>query len=63
MVLFLLTLGVMLLLVAFMAVGLVLNGRCLRGSCGGPELAGPAGEPLTCIACPRRKKPSPVPND
>ena len=37
-----------------MAVGVVFGNRCLRGSCGGPEVLGPDGEPLTCDACPHR---------
>ena len=37
-----------------MAVGVVFGNRCLRGSCGGPEVLGPDGQPLTCDACPHR---------
>ena len=37
-----------------MAVGLLLSNRCLRGSCGGPEVLGPNGESLTCATCPNR---------
>lgn len=37
-----------------MAVGVLLSGRCLRGSCGGPEALGPDGESLLCDDCPRR---------
>jgi len=55
MVLFLLTLGGMAIVMAIMAVGVVLDGRCLRGSCGGPEMRGPDGESLTCATCPNRK--------
>lgn len=43
------------LIVAAMSVGVLLSGRCLRGSCGGPEVLGPNGESLTCASCPRRK--------
>ena len=39
-----------------MSVGVIFSGRCLRGSCGGPEVLDAAGEPLSCAACPRRKK-------
>ena len=42
--------------VLMMAVGVVFSGRCLRGSCGGPEVFGPDGESLSCAACPRRKE-------
>jgi len=37
-----------------MAVGVVFSDRCLRGSCGGPDLLGPNGEPLSCDTCPKR---------
>jgi hypothetical protein len=52
---FLLTLGGMAFIMAIMAVGVLVNGRCLRGSCGGPDAVGPDGEPLNCAACPNRK--------
>jgi len=39
-----------------MAVGVIFSGRCLRGSCGGPDVWGPDGEPLSCATCPRRKE-------
>ena len=39
-----------------MAIGRMLTGRCLRGSCGGPEVAGPDGESLSCATCPNRNK-------
>ena len=54
MALFLLTLGGMAIVMAIMAVGVVFSGRCLRGSCGGPDVTGPAGESLACATCPRR---------
>jgi hypothetical protein len=41
---------------AAMAVGVVLSNRCLRGSCGGPEVLGPDGQPLSCDACPARRR-------
>ena len=37
-----------------MAVGLLFNYPCLRGSCGGPDILGTDGESLRCAACPRR---------
>ncbi len=55
MALFLLTLGGMAIVMAIMAVGVMIDGRCLRGSCGGPDVTGPAGESLACATCPRRK--------
>ena len=39
-----------------MSVGVIFSGRCLRGSCGGPDVLGPDGEPLSCATCPRRKE-------
>ncbi len=38
-----------------MAVGVIFRRPCLRGSCGGAEVLGPDGDPLTCATCPRRK--------
>jgi hypothetical protein len=39
-----------------MAVGAIFSNRCLRGSCGGPEVLGPNGESLSCETCPLRKQ-------
>ena len=39
-----------------MALGSKLTGRCLRGSCGGPEVRGADGEPLACATCPNRAR-------
>jgi hypothetical protein len=41
---------------AAMAVGAMFSNRCLRGSCGGPEVPGPDGESLSCDACPLKEK-------
>ncbi len=41
---------------AVMAVGVIFNNRCLRGSCGGSEIFDAEGEPVTCNACPKRKE-------
>ena len=41
---------------AIMAVGVMFHRPCLRGSCGGPEVAGPDGESLSCSTCPRRRE-------
>lgn len=49
--LFLLTLLAIGLIMVAMAVGVVLSGRPLRGSCGGAPVLGPDGEPLTCPDC------------
>ena len=40
---------------AIMAVGVVLSGRCLRGSCGGPDVLGPDGDSIRCAGCPNRR--------
>ncbi len=37
-----------------MAVGVMVSGRCLRGSCGGPDIVGADGESLLCATCPNR---------
>lgn len=55
MALFLLTLGGIAIVMAIMSVGVIIDGRCLRGSCGGPDAVGSDGEPLACAACPNRK--------
>lgn len=39
-----------------MGVGLIFGNRCLRGSCGGPELLDADGESLSCATCPNRKE-------
>ena len=51
-----LVLTVIVMAVAMLAlgVGVVFSNRCLRGSCGGPEVLGSDGEPLTCDTCPLR---------
>ena len=55
MALFLLTLGGMLFVMVIMAVGVMVNGRCLRGSCGGVDVLDAEGESLACAACPKRR--------
>ena len=52
----LLTLAVFAIAMLIMAIGVIMRRPCLRGSCGGPEVLTPDGEPLTCAACPNRKK-------
>ncbi|MBE40926.1 MAG: hypothetical protein CL480_06285 [Acidobacteria bacterium] len=56
MVLFLLTTLVIGAAMLVMAVGVLLSNRCLRGSCGGPELLSADGESLLCETCPNRDK-------
>lgn len=50
------TLAVFLLAVLAMAVGVLLSGRCLRGSCGGSAGADPGGKRLSCLGCPNRTR-------
>jgi hypothetical protein len=42
--------------IAAMALGVMFRRPCLRGSCGGPKVLGPDGQPLSCTACPNRKR-------
>lgn len=53
---FLLSLALIAVVMLAMSVGVVLSGRCLRGSCGGPEASGAGGEPLACATCPNRSR-------
>ncbi len=39
-----------------MSIGVLLSNRCLRGSCGGPDVIGPDGESLACSTCPSRAR-------
>ena len=52
--LILLTVIVVALAMFALGVGAIFSNRCLRGSCGGPEVLGPDGESLTCDNCPLR---------
>lgn len=38
-----------------MAIGVILSGRCLRGSCGGENIRSTNGEEVTCGVCGRKK--------
>ena len=46
-----------------MSVGAMFSNRCLRGSCGGPEVLGRDGEALNCGACPHRPAARPLPDE
>ena len=50
------TLSVFGVVMLIMSVGVLFSGKCLRGSCGGPEVLDPHGEAISCAACPRRKE-------
>ena len=56
MTLFLITVVIIAVLMAIMAIGVILKGRCLVGSCGGEAIYGPDGELLNCAHCPVRKE-------
>jgi len=49
-----LTIAVIAVVMLLMGVGAMVGRRCLRGSCGGPELLAPDGKSLQCAACPNR---------
>ncbi len=54
---FLVTFVLIALAVGGMALGSRMTGRCLRGSCGGPAVLGPDGEPIeSCEGCPNRHR-------
>jgi hypothetical protein len=55
--LLLITVAIMALVMVGMAVGVLFSNKCLRGSCGGPEVLGPDGASLTCDTCPLKEKP------
>ena len=38
-----------------MALGVIVSNRALRGSCGGPTVLDPEGDPLSCGACPKQE--------
>ena len=54
--LFLITAGAFGLIMLAMAIGVMVQKKALRGSCGGAEVFDCDGESLTCGACPNRKK-------
>lgn len=39
-----------------MAVGVIFSNKCLRGSCGGPDVIGPDGQPMSCPTCTNKHK-------
>ncbi len=50
------TLALFGLALAGLGIGVMAGRRCLRGSCGGPEVLGPSGERLSCDTCPNRRR-------
>jgi hypothetical protein len=51
------TLAIIGIAVLGMALGVMTTGRCLRGSCGGPEVRLADGRSLSCADCPNRRRP------
>ncbi len=49
----LLTMGILGLGMGAMAIGVIVKGQRLRGSCGGPDVLTTDGDPLSCGACPK----------
>ena len=43
------------LAMAGLGVGVIFSNRTLKGSCGGEEVLGPDGNPLSCGACPKKE--------
>jgi len=38
-----------------LAIGYIVHGRCMRGTCGGQEVIAPDGETITCGTCGRER--------
>jgi len=51
MTLILITVGAIAVIMTIMAVGVIFSDRALRGSCGGPTIMDPDGDPMTCGDC------------
>ncbi len=52
----LISFAVFALVMLLMAVGFIIRGKCLRGSCGGPSVLSADGAELTCGSCGKTKK-------
>jgi hypothetical protein len=51
MTLVLITVAAIAFIMAIMAVGVIFSNRALRGSCGGPAILDPDGDPISCGNC------------
>ena len=51
----LLSIGIFAVMMGALALGYILSGRCISGSCGGPEVTSGDGE-IVCRACGRAKE-------
>jgi len=54
MMIFFITIAIVLLGMTGLGIGYLLQGRCLRGRCGGEGIIGPDGAPMLCDHCPNR---------
>jgi hypothetical protein len=63
MTVFVLSVAIIAVAMLAMAVGVIFSNRCLRGSCGGPELIGPDGQPMACPTCSNKKDKSASQNE
>jgi hypothetical protein len=52
---FFLTMSIFGVAMTGMALGVIVKGQRLRGSCGGPEVVTSSGDPLSCGACPKNE--------
>ena len=52
----LLSVAIVAVVMAIMAVGVFFSRPRLRGSCGGPDVIGPDGEKIRCEGCPNRDR-------
>lgn len=50
-----LTVALFALAMTGMSLGVIVSNRRLQGSCGGEEVLGPDGNPLSCGACPKKE--------
>jgi len=51
----LITIAIFAICLTGMSIGVIVAQRELRGSCGGEEVLGPDGNPLSCGTCPRKE--------
>ena len=59
-----LTFFVVVAVMAIMAIGQRFTNRCLRGSCGGPDVLDAQGDVVSCDTCPlRQSDKNPVPTE
>ena len=59
MVIFAVTLIVFVLATLGFALGLLVQGKCIRGTCGSEDIIAPDGSVIRCLTCPNRHKHKP----